>query len=134
MSDTQGDFVWYELNTTDVKGAIKFYKEIVGWGTEPFGERYIMWTVDGVAIGGLMTLPDEPRSKGVPSHWLGYVAADDVDALTRKAESLGGRTILAPNDIPTVGRFSIIADPQDAVIALFKPTGPDLVRTEEATN
>ena len=30
MSDTQGNFVWCELDTSDVKGAIKFYKE-KGW-------------------------------------------------------------------------------------------------------
>jgi len=121
MSTSQGNFIWYELDTIDVKGAIKFYKDVIGWGTQPFDDNYAIWTVGATGIGGVMTLPDEYKKIGMPPHWLAYVAADDVDALTKKAESLGGKTYVPPSDIPTVGRFSVIADPQGAVIALFKP-------------
>ena len=137
MSDTQGNFVWYELMTSDVNGAIKFYKDVIGWGTQAFegGEMpYTMWTVGETPLGGVMTLPDEAKKMGAPPHWLAYVAADDVDALTKKAASLGAKTYMPPKDIPKVGRFSIIADPQGAVIALFKGSGPEMPRAAEATN
>src|SRR5207247_1974420 len=39
-----------------------------------------------------------------------------------------------PQDIPKVGRFSVIADPQGAVIALLKGSGPEMPRPAEATN
>jgi len=126
MSESQGNFVWYELMTSDVTGAIRFYEDVVGWGTQAYaggGAPYTMWTANGTPIGGVLPLTDQARKLGAPPHWLAYVTADDVDALTRKAESLGARTVVPPSDIPTIGRFSVIADPQGAVIALFKPSG-----------
>jgi len=134
MSDSQGNFVWYELDTSDVQGAIKFYKDVIGWGTQRFGESYVMWTAGETPVGGVMMLPDEARKMGAPPHWIAYVAADDVDALTKKAESLGAKTYVPPQDIPKVGRFSVIADPQGAVIALLKGSGPEMPRPAEPTN
>ena len=136
MSDTQGNFVWYELMTRDVNGAIRFYKDVIGWGTQAFqgGEPYTMWTVGETPVGGVTTLSDDAKKMGAPPHWISYVAADDVDALTKKAESLGAKTYVPPSDIPKVGRFSIIADPQGAVIALFKGSGSPMPRPAEATN
>jgi predicted enzyme related to lactoylglutathione lyase len=138
MSDTQGNFVWYELMTTDVKGAIAFYEDAIGWGTQAYegaGAPYSMWTAGGTPIGGVTTLPDDARKAGAPPHWLAYVSADDVDALTRKAQSLDAKVLAPPNDIPTVGRFSIIADPHGgAVIALFKGSGGPMSRPTQPTN
>src|SRR5882724_7786050 len=73
MSDMQGNFVWYELMTSDVNGAIKFYKDVVGWGTQSFegGETpYSMWTVGQTPIGGVLPLPDEAKKMGAPPHWI----------------------------------------------------------------
>jgi uncharacterized protein len=137
MSDSQGTFVWYELMTNDVNGAIKFYKDVIGWGTQTFegGESpYVMWTAGETPLGGVMTLPEEAKKMGAPPHWIAYVTADDVDALTKKAESLGAKTHVPPRDIPKVGRFSIIADPQGAVIALFKGSGPEMAPPAETTD
>ncbi len=128
MSTSQGKFIWYELATSDVGGAIKFYKDVIGWGTEEFdgaGMRYVRWMADGAGVGGLMALPEEARDNGAPPRWTAYVFADDVDALTDKATRLGAKTWSPPTDIPTVGRFSVISDPQGAVIAMIKPLGPD---------
>jgi predicted enzyme related to lactoylglutathione lyase len=132
MTDTQGNFVWYELMTSDVKGASDFYKHVIGWGTQLFNDSYLMWTASGTPIGGVMSLDDAPE--GTPPHWMAHVTADDVDALAKKALSLGAKTIVAPTDIPTVGRFSIIADPQGAVLSLFTPSGPPMTRPDEAPN
>jgi predicted enzyme related to lactoylglutathione lyase len=137
MSDSQGNFVWYELMTNDMNGAIKFYKDVIGWGTQAFagGEMpYTMWTVGETPIGGVLPLSDEAKKAGAPPHWIAYVAADDVDALTKRAESLGAKTCVPPKDIPTVGRFSVISDPQGAVIALFKPAGGEMTRPAEPPN
>jgi predicted enzyme related to lactoylglutathione lyase len=124
MSDNRGRFVWYELMTKDVAGAKAFYPKITGWTIEDWSGPmdYSMFAANGKPFAGLMTLPDEAAKMGAPSHWLGYVAVDDVDAFHAKAESLGARAYVPPTDIPGVGRFSVIADPQGATIALFKGT------------
>src|SRR5260370_17072202 len=54
-----------------------------------------------------------------PPSWIGYVAVDDVDATAERIKHLGGPVHVPATDIPNVGRFSVVADPQSAVFALF---------------
>jgi predicted enzyme related to lactoylglutathione lyase len=77
-----------------------------------------------------MALPAEDKTKGVPPNWMGYIETGDVDATVKLAEKLGGRVYQPPMDIPKVGRFAVLADPQGAVFATFKPleAGPDAPR------
>ncbi|MDP9149516.1 MAG: VOC family protein [Myxococcota bacterium] len=119
-----GDFVWYEHLTKEPKAAIAFYTEVVGWKTQPFAESgdYIMWVGGQGPLGGVMKLPDEAAKMGAQPHWMGHVQVDDVDgrvALTRK---LGGKVYKEPDDVPSVGRFAVIADPQGASLSIFKPS------------
>ena len=114
-----GGFVWNELMTTDVKAARDFYAGLFGWKwkTENMGAfEYHMAHLGDKPIAGLMQTPEEKR----PSQWLSYVSVDDVDARTRRAVALGGREIVPPRDIPQIGRFSVILDPQGACIAPFR--------------
>jgi predicted enzyme related to lactoylglutathione lyase len=55
--------------------------------------------------------------------WFGYVAVDDVDAKAKDIEAAGGAIHKAPADIPTIGRFAVVRDPQGAVFMLFKGLG-----------
>ena len=54
--------------------------------------------------------------QGMPPNWGTYVTVDDVDAVAKQAQQLGGKILVGPQDIPTVGRFCVIQDPQGAVI------------------
>ena len=130
MSDLHGHFVWYELMTTDMAAARKFYAGVMGWSTRDAsapGMPYTLLNLGETAIGGLMTLPPEARRAGAQPRWLGYVAVADVDAAIAQLTKLGGTVHLPPLDIPGIGRFAIIADPQAATLALIKP--PDDAQT-----
>jgi uncharacterized protein len=117
----RGHFVWYDLMTTDVEGAKAFYPEITGWKLIPFeGGDYMMWAVGEQPIGGVTRLPEEAAKMGAPPHWLAYTAVDDVDATCRKVAELGGKVLKEGTDIPNVGRFAVLADPQGAAFAVFK--------------
>ena len=39
----------------------------------------------------------------------------------KQAVDLGARVLVPPTDIPTVGRFAVLADPHGAVFAVFTP-------------
>jgi predicted enzyme related to lactoylglutathione lyase len=124
----RGRFVWYDLMTKDQEKAKGFYTKVFGWGTETWNGPmpYTMWTVAKTPVGGLMAMP--PNAAGAPPHWLAYIAVPDVDATVRDAETRGGKTHVKPTDIPTVGRFAVLMDPQGAAFAVFKssnPAGPD---------
>ena len=113
-----GALCWCELDTTDTASAQKFYTGLFGWGAKVSPE-YTEWQKKGTSIGGLMKIPKEWGP--VPPNWLVYFASDDVDATAAKAAKAGGKTIVPPGDIPDMGRFAVLADPQGAVFAIFRP-------------
>ena len=112
-----GAFSWCELMTTDVAGAKLFYAKLFGWDTEDMtmpGMNYTVVKAGAKGIGGIMSIPKE--ASGTPPMWSTYVTVDDVDATARSAVQLGGKLHMPPRDIPNVGRFCVIQDPQGAVI------------------
>jgi predicted enzyme related to lactoylglutathione lyase len=123
-----GSLCWNELFTTNVDAAGKFYVQTFGWKTEsmdmgPMGTYTLFRRPDATKndnAGGMIAMP--PNMKGVPSNWLAYFAVTDCDASTKKVTELGGKVIAPPMDIPNIGRFAIVQDPQGAVLALFKTT------------
>jgi len=124
MANAQnGNFVWYENLTKDVKGSIAFYTEVVGWKTQPFDDtgHYTMWVSGQGPLGGVMTLPDQAAKMGVPPHWMGHVQVANVDQSASQVKTLGGKVYKDPEDIPNVGRFAVIADPQGASLLIFTP-------------
>jgi uncharacterized protein len=128
----RGRFVWYDLMTTDPDAAIAFYRKAFGWGITPFPQdpTYRMWTVGRNPMGGVMRLPDEARRTGAPPNWLPYVSVPNVDATVRQAAALGAKTHVAPRDIPDMGRFAVLLDPQGAAFAVYQfpsgaPAAPD---------
>lgn len=123
MSDyPRGRFCWYDLMTSDPSAAETFYKKVAGWGTELWegGEMpYTMWTNAGTALGGLMDLPEDAKAQGAPPNWLPYVAVPDTDETVSRAKELGAHVYVEPQDIPNVGKFAVLGDPQGAVFAVF---------------
>lgn len=119
----EGKFIWYELMTRDSKAAEAFYTSVVGWrASEAGGENagYTILSAGERGVGGIMT-PPEPCADGGRAGWLGYIAVADTDSAAAAIESAGGRIHAAPADIPNVGRFAVVADPQGAVFQLLTP-------------
>lgn len=115
-----GAFSWNELMTTDVAGAKAFYGELFGW--EMKDEQmpdmtYTMLKAGDREVGGMMAMPSEAR--GAPPAWGSYVTVDNVDERVEKVEKLGGTVIMSPRDIPEVGRFAVISDPQGAILTMI---------------
>lgn len=112
-----GAFSWCELMTTEVEAAKAFYAKLFGWDMEDMSMQGMTYTVvkaGGKEIGGIMATPKE--AQGVPPMWGTYVTVNDVDVTAKTAEQLGARLLVPPRDIPNVGRFCVIQDPQGAVI------------------
>jgi predicted enzyme related to lactoylglutathione lyase len=123
MVSSHGRFVWYELTTTDMEAAKAFYAEVVGWGTRDAsmpGLAYTVFTAGEASVGGMMDLPKDARDMGERPSWIGYVGVNDVDATAARIRQLGGAVHVPPQDILNVSRFSVVADPQTATLALFK--------------
>src|ERR1700739_4589385 len=121
-ADIRGRFIWHELLTTDTAAAAAFYPRVVPWRSQPSSmPGYTIWMGGQSQVGGLMALPAD--AAGTPPHWLIYVGTPNVDATAEHAQRLGARVLKAASDIPNVGRFAVLADPQCATFALYTP-GP----------
>jgi predicted enzyme related to lactoylglutathione lyase len=123
-----GQFVWYDLMTSDPGAAKKFYPALFGWKTQRFEHSapdnpYTMWASGGETLGGVMQLSADERSQGIPPHWMSSVQVRNVDESARQAQSLGARVVFGPTDIPATGRYAALLDPQGALIAIFQPQG-----------
>ncbi|MDP9084587.1 MAG: VOC family protein [Pseudomonadota bacterium] len=120
----QSGWVWYELMTNDVAAAKSFYGTVVGWTTQDMPMPDMTYTVLQAAdsgVAGILPLSSEMTSAGMKPCWVGYIHATDVDGAAARLKSLGGKIYREPTDIPNVGRFAVVADPQGAVFHLFKP-------------
>jgi predicted enzyme related to lactoylglutathione lyase len=116
-----GHFCWNELLTSDPQAASDFYKSVFGWSvqTSDMGEMGTYWLLErgSKQEAGMMTMPPEAEA---PPHWLPYIAVDDVDRTVKMCDELGGKTYYQATDIPDVGRFAVLADPEGAPFAVFK--------------
>jgi hypothetical protein len=116
-------FVHVELHTNDLAKAKQFYASLFGWTLQDVpmpDDSYTMIDVGGGTGGGMMANP----APGVPSHWMAYVAVDDIGASTKKAKDLGAKVAMDVTEVGSFGWMSVITDPTGATLAMWKPKNP----------
>lgn len=123
---TPGAFSWTELLTGDPQAAAGFYGQLFGWKFDEMnmgGEGvYRVAKVGDTAVGGIMKTP--AAATGMPPMWCAYVTVADIDATLKQAAALGGKVVAPVMEVPNVGRFAVIADPQGATINLMQYSMP----------
>jgi len=119
VTNEPGAFCWNELMAHNGDEERAFYTSLFGW-TAKVSPEYTEWHAGDKARGGFLEMK-EARFEGVPPFWVTYFMVKDVDAMAAKAKSLGAAEHHAPTDIPNVGRFAVLGDPQGATFAIFKP-------------
>jgi len=115
-----GVFSWNELMTTDMAAAKQFYRDALGWELQDLNNPAMPYAIARKGtreVAGIMGIPKD--SAGMAPGWGSYVTVDDVDARVARVQSLGGKLCVPPQDIPDVGRFAVIADPQGAMLAMI---------------
>jgi uncharacterized protein len=128
MTNKHGDWVWYELMTSDAAGAQSFYGPLLSWkiaspASDGFDYREIQAADDGF-VGGILQIT--PEMVGAQPGWVGYIAVDDVDASVASIEKAGGRLCMPARDMPGVGRFAMVFDPQGALFYVMKSATDDV--------
>ena len=102
-STEAGQIVWHDLMTTDLARAKEFYQSLFGWTTHeqemgPMGSYTLIQHL-GQPIGGIVAI--DPKH-GLPSHWLTYLTADNVEELCKRIPKLGGNVAVEPRGVPGV--------------------------------
>jgi predicted enzyme related to lactoylglutathione lyase len=120
-----GSVCWNELATRDEDRCATFYGNLFGWKPETRqhpGSTYTIFNKGGAMKAGMLKMNEEWGD--CPPNWMIYVSVADCDATAAKVAGLGGKLLVPPTDIPPVGRFSVIQDPQGAVFSIIKLSPP----------
>jgi uncharacterized protein len=128
MTNSHGDFIWYELMTSDADAAQAFYGGLIGWTFKDSGNPdmdYRLFSAGATEVGGVMPLTPEMLSGGAHPAWIGYIGVDNVDATADAIKATGGSIHMEPWDVPGVGRLCMVADPQGALFYLMKGLSDD---------
>lgn len=126
MINPDGTAIWYELVGPNPAVAQTFYSAVIGWTIADSGmpgmDYRLATAPDGSQVGGLMLQPEGmPFAPG----WLIYYGVADVDAAVVRIQDLGGSVHMPPTDIPGVGRFALVADPQGVIFYIMRGNGDE---------
>ena len=110
---------WFEVTGKDGPGLQAFYAKLFGWSVNDAGDGsgYGLVEAGEKGIGGGIGASQDGGPGGVTF----YVEVDDPAAYLKKAEKLGGTTVVPPTEIPNFGlTFAFLADPEGHVVGLSK--------------
>jgi predicted enzyme related to lactoylglutathione lyase len=114
--------LWYELMTTDMKGAEAFYRTVVGWTSAPFEgspQPYTVFNRRGqIPVAGVMA---RPQAMNAPPFWAMYVGVPQLEEAAARIKRLGGSEGSPVIEVPTVGRMQMMKDPQGAAFYIYEP-------------
>lgn len=126
-ASVRGRILWYELLTTDMKAAERFYTAVVGWTVAPMDQGpdpYTMFMRSGdVPAAGVMTIP---QGMNFPPHWGMYVGVPSLEAAVAQVEKLKGKALSPVIEVPGIGRMRTMTDPQGAMFSLYEPASPPM--------
>ncbi|NHZ71381.1 MAG: VOC family protein [Proteobacteria bacterium] len=118
-----GALMWNELQVHDTAASETFYGEVFGWEAEsaemPTG-TYTSFKLGEAYVGGMVQI--QPEWGDSPSAWLVYIAVDDCDRAIDTATSNGAKVIMPPMEVPEIGTFALLQDPQGAVFYVMQPS------------
>jgi predicted enzyme related to lactoylglutathione lyase len=132
MSDRTNGIGWFEISTSDVPAAERFYGEMFGWtfssdgNGDPGGNGSSDGTSDEYRI---ITTPVADGIPGGiadnggtgPRYAIFYVVVGDVEETCRRAEAAGGTVALSPQTMPDGLVFARLHDPEGNLFAVYRP-------------
>lgn len=114
---------WAEVGAPDLTAAKEFYSALFGWRTETDSREemggYTIAYLGQLPVAALVPLGEEPQ----PVVWYVTFAVSDVDATVEKVRSAGGSVVFEPGNVPGMGRFASVTDPQGAAFHLWQAAG-----------
>lgn len=114
MHRKHGNFVWYELMTTDVAAGVDFYSHVVGWNADLAGgpaRPFPLLSIGAAPVAGVVPICDAMRSAGVLPTWMGTIEVDDIDGAVKLIEAEGGIIHVPPTEVTDFGHYAVVGDP-----------------------
>ena len=120
-----GALCWTELSTNDTAAAAQFYSALFGWSVNvnksPTGADYTMFSIEDRPVGGMLAI--QPEWGEVPPNWSVYIGTGDLDAALEDAKGMGASSFMPVMEVPNIGRFTMLQDPQGSHFTLMEFAG-----------
>jgi len=110
-------FCHVEWSVTDLARAKAFYGGMFEWTFEAFGEGYLMFTTPNKELGGGLMSGQEIPKGGSPCV---YIEVDSIEAYCAKVGDFGGGVFMGKTEIPGMGWFAILTDPDGNCVGIFE--------------
>ena len=113
--------VHFEIGVRNVQQTKKFYAQLLGWEFSPYGESQMVSNVGPMA--GTPGIGGHLNQLGHPPHnyCLVYAQVEDLAKTIAQAQQLGGKQLVPPTEVPNMGTFAWLADPEGTIVGLWKP-------------
>lgn len=108
--------VHFEIGCKDIGKVAPFYAKLLGWELTQYGPAQMINTGAATGIHGHISSLGHPPHNYITV----YAQVDDLEACIQKAESLGGKMLVPPTEVPGTGHFAWIADPEGTPFGLWK--------------
>ena len=115
----QGMWCHIEIPSSDTAKAKSFYGDVFGWTFQevPIEEStyHLYFTGEGGIGGGIWDPPE-----GMPRQTINYINVEKIEPIVAAAEKKGGTVLVPKQEIPGIGWFSILTDPDGNLFGVWK--------------
>ena len=125
--------IHFEIPAKSVEALKSFYEAVLGWkilkAPIPGTDYWIIQTVP-TDDNGMLQRPGVngglyPRTPDMPgATQVNYISVENIDEYIDKALTAGGKIIVSKQQIPKIGSFAIVADPEGNAFGLIQPDMP----------
>ena len=115
----QGNWCHIEIPSSDTDAAKAFYTNLFGWQFQDVpmdGTTYSLFSTPEGGMGGGLWDPPE----GIPRSMINYISVDEIESMVADIEKNGGKVIMPKQEIPNMGAFALIADPDENVFGIWQ--------------
>ena len=116
------DICHVEFDSTDLERTRRFLGGLFGdWQFQGWGDKYLLFSTPGGPGGGINRVDKLQGGSGTLVH----VEVDEIEPYLARVEGLGGRIHTPKTEIPEIGWFAIVKDPDGNLLGLYqdKPKG-----------
>jgi uncharacterized protein len=125
---THGAWCHIEIPAANTESSKQFYGGLLGWTfTEVPEMKYTIYSTGEGEIGGGFFTPPE----GTPRMITNYVTVKDLEAAALKVPQLGGKVVGDRMEVPGMGWFRIVTDPDGNSIGLWQAAQPPKSKDEK---
>jgi predicted enzyme related to lactoylglutathione lyase len=115
--------VHFEIGSKNAKKVAGFYNELLGWKSSEMGPQTHMFDTGVNEPGTIMGHIHDTEGKH-PNYTVVYALVENLDASIAKAQRLGGSLAFPITEVPGMGQFAWIKDPEGNMFGLWKSAKP----------